>query len=257
MLETKCHLSNPKPATKCDVRQKHEHAVEGDCDIKMQKENGSFIVQDMKCKSKPDSREDGLGACVGCDHLLPLNDTEVAYAVDVSFSQFKSPDNQTYFQVAEISRATLKVVRGHMYKTEFVIVATNCSEQDHKENCVPLTGKDQKYGFCSGVVVKDALGGEDASLKCEVYDPQPGSSFVPLVSKVVPGHPHHDLRYSNLGTGSLSSESSSAEALSVVPVVPVPTAANPIVKRSLLLVDNPSIPVSKLLPKCPGQKRFF
>ncbi|XP_030072235.1 alpha-2-HS-glycoprotein [Microcaecilia unicolor] len=263
LLETKCHVTSPAAVETCPVRSKIDHAVEGDCDVKLLKTNGNFSVLNVNCKSKPDSAED---ACVGCPKLAPLNNTQVLQAVEVSLSQFNSPENQKYYQLLEVGRAQTQVVRGTAVHIEYAIAATNCSTQEAKtalDSCVLLMDDAAEYGFCAGTVINDAVDQQvHVDVNCTVYDTQPGSSFAHTAHKdpsgaPIPhnqlGGPHHNLRHSDLGVGPLSSESASAEIPVVLPAGPI--AINPIAKRSVAVAVDPALP--HILPLCPGKKYFF
>lgn len=52
-LETTCHALDPTPVANCSVRQLQEHAVEGDCDFRVLKQDGQFSVLFAKCDSSP------------------------------------------------------------------------------------------------------------------------------------------------------------------------------------------------------------
>ncbi|EDK97638.1 alpha-2-HS-glycoprotein, isoform CRA_c [Mus musculus] len=48
-LETTCHALDPTPLANCSVRQLTEHAVEGDCDFHILKQDGQFRVILSQC----------------------------------------------------------------------------------------------------------------------------------------------------------------------------------------------------------------
>ncbi|OBS80097.1 hypothetical protein A6R68_21705 [Neotoma lepida] len=52
-LETTCHVLDPTPLANCSVRQVAEHAVEGDCDFHVLKQDGKFTVLHAQCHSTP------------------------------------------------------------------------------------------------------------------------------------------------------------------------------------------------------------
>lgn len=52
-LETTCHTLDPTPLANCSVRQVTQHAVEGDCDFHVLKQDGQFTVLSAKCDSSP------------------------------------------------------------------------------------------------------------------------------------------------------------------------------------------------------------
>ncbi|NP_001089609.1 alpha-2-HS-glycoprotein L homeolog precursor [Xenopus laevis] len=257
LLESKCPWVSPTPAENCPVRPRAEQAVEGDCKIKLQKQNGNFTVLGVSCKSKPDSAENVFRACSSCPLLAPLNDTQVVHAVDVALLGFNNGNNTVYYKLHEIGRAQIQGPANNKVQVEFVIAASNCSNENAAlDSCVALTGEGAHYGSCAGSVTKlPEAQDEELDMQCTVYEPQPPqvdqtgvpSIGVPAQPLVVHGHFHHNLRHSSLGPH--SSESNSAEKLLLHL-----HQAKSAVKRSLF--GKHSGP-NALRPRCPGKKIFF
>ncbi|XP_061049280.1 alpha-2-HS-glycoprotein isoform X1 [Eubalaena glacialis] len=247
-LETTCHVLDPTPLANCSVRQLKEHAVEGDCDFNVLKQDGQFSVLSAKCDSSPDSAEDVHKVCPDCPLLAPLNDSRVVHAVEAALAAFNAQKNGSYFQLVEISRA------------QFV-----------------------QYGFCKGTVTEKVAGGEDVAVTCTVFQTQPvlpqpqpdgteagpltpaqGSAGpalspagLPAASLVVgpravaappippPVHPaHYDLRHVFSGVASVESASGEAFHVGKTPKVAQPS------------VPAPEGPVPVVRP-CPGRIRYF
>lgn len=276
-LETTCHVLDPTPLANCTVRQLVEHAVEGDCDFRVLKQDGQFSVLFAKCDSSPDSAEDVRKVCPDCPLLAPLNNTKVVHAVDVALSAFNAQSNGSYFQLVEISRAQLVPIPPSTY-VEFAVAATDCAAKEVTDPAKCNLLAEKQYGFCKATLT-EKVGGEDVAVTCTVFQtqplppqPQPGDGValgpvadpaVPATSPAVlpaaalvvgpvvvavpeaplPGHrAHYDLRHAF--TGMASVESASGEALHVekAPKVMQPTiavAAGPVVRP------------------CPGRIRYF
>ncbi|XP_045667214.1 alpha-2-HS-glycoprotein isoform X1 [Ursus americanus] len=278
-LETTCHVLDPTPLANCSVRQLVEHAVEGDCDFRVLKQDGQFSVLFAKCDSSPDSAEDVRRLCPGCPLLAPLNDTKVVHAVDVALTAFNAQSNGSYFRLLEVSRAQLVPLPPSTY-VEFAVAATDCAAKDVTDPAKCNLLAEKQYGFCKATLT-EKIGGEDVAVTCTVFQtqpllpqpqpegpdvvavdpgadpavPVPSQPDVPVASLVVgpmvvtvpkallPGHrTHYDLRHAF--TGAASVESASGEA---VHVEKGPTVVQP----GIAVVPDP------VLRPCPGRIRYF
>ncbi|XP_024061373.1 alpha-2-HS-glycoprotein [Terrapene carolina triunguis] len=262
LLETVCHIVNPLPVENCTVRPLTDYVVEGDCDVKLLKLEGSFSVLSTKCHSAPDSAEDIAQKCPDCPIFTPLNDTRVITAVDLALAQYNGGQDGAYFKLLEIGRAQIQHFPDIVI-VEFAVVATNCSAkdaQDHVDDCQLLAKDLAQFGFCNAEVLTK----NNITVSCTIYEHQPGVTHHHLTQDhlggqlptVVQGFKHHDLRHSHHGSVHVTSESSSAEA-------PVGlTQAIPVVKRDVGAVVDPAIPAPPVgpgpkLPVCPGRIRHF
>ncbi|XP_014919821.2 alpha-2-HS-glycoprotein [Acinonyx jubatus] len=275
-LETTCYIRDPTPVANCTVRQLMEHAVEGDCDFQVLKQDGQFTVLFAKCDSSPDSAEDVLKVCPQCPLLAPLNDTKVVHAVEVALTAFNTQSNGSYFQLVEVSRAQLVPLPPSTY-VEFAVAATDCvaAEVTDPAKCNLLAEK--QYGFCKATLT-EKVGGEDVAVTCTMFQTQPvlpqpqpdGTEASPVADSAVtapppadlpaaalvvgpvvvaapqaplPGHrAHYDLRHAFMGVASVESASGEAVHVGKVPNVAqpsVPVAAGPVVRP------------------CPGRIRHF
>ncbi|MBN3311288.1 FETUA protein, partial [Amia calva] len=115
LLETKCHVLDPTPAENCTVRSLPETKVEGDCDVALMKVDGVFTVSSFRCKTSPDSAEDVAKICVGCPHLIPLNDSVGQQAITKSLHKFnvELPEPEE-FALLEVSRVAGQVHCTHV-----------------------------------------------------------------------------------------------------------------------------------------------
>lgn len=250
LLETTCHIVSPTPAENCTVRQREEHVVEGDCDVKMIKDNGHYKVVCTKCHSSPDSHEHVLIPCTKCIHLSNLNDTDVVNTAKAALAKYNAAnDSHDYFKLLEISRGYHEGSSKDVH-VEFAIVNTNCSVQqakEHAEDCHVADDAHRHYGFCKASSHKAAAeGAEEHDVHCTIYDHQPGVHHHHLTEehlsgKLAPagrGVPHLDLIHSHNDTSASHSHSDEA--------VPVEKPSS-LVKRAILAVS----------PGCPGRYRHF
>ncbi|XP_051984943.1 alpha-2-HS-glycoprotein-like [Xyrauchen texanus] len=274
-LETTCHVLDPTPVSQCPVRQKRFTAVEADCDFAISNTTQGLSIVAFKCKTETESAED---FCLGCHHLLPLNDTDGIQLIEASLDDFnRNHTLNTKFALFEIGRMTSQVVSGgNEYFAEYGIIGTNCTSPDD-DICIPQNHTFAIHGFCL------AQGSTKLNkVDCNVFKTQvldPATNTTVRVQQLLHAHtsgPHHNptihgLKHHKLTTlhdpaasGLLSAESvESAElvvpkeapvvkrevAASEVPAkdaMPDPTAAEPIPLRPVLIA-----------PICPGKKKHF
>ncbi|XP_005419052.1 alpha-2-HS-glycoprotein [Geospiza fortis] len=262
LLETTCPILSPTPLENCTVRSFAEHAVEGDCDVKLQKVNGILSVLASKCHSHADSSEDILKVCPDCSLLARMNDTEVLETVSAALNDYNSKTTDSYLRLLEIGRAKIQYQPGHVVVTEFAVGATNCSAQEAKANvgaCQLLPEDQSNFGFCTAVMVKAPS--QDLQVDCQLYGHQPGVTY---------GHPGQDtsaglapsavgVTNHNLGlfhNNPVASESSSSEILRSM------LSAKSLAKRAVAEAaqhDKVPRPVGFVPPPppCPGRIRYF
>ncbi|XP_057595583.1 alpha-2-HS-glycoprotein [Hippopotamus amphibius kiboko] len=279
-LETTCHVLDPTPLANCSVRQLKEHAVDGDCDFHVLKQDGQFSVLFAKCDSSPDSAEDVQKLCPGCPLLAPLNDSRVVHAGEAALAAFNAENNGSYFQLVEISRAQI-VPHPPSVSVEFAVAATDCVAKEVVDPAKCNLLAEKQYGFCKGTVTEKIAGGEDVAVTCTVFQtqavlpqpqpdgaaadapkpapdaavPTPPPADLPTASLVVgPGvvaappippplhRAHYDLRHTFSGVASV--ESASGEAFHVGKT---PKVAQP----SISATEGP------VVRRCPGKIRYF
>ncbi|KAM4769900.1 alpha-2-HS-glycoprotein [Cyanocitta cristata] len=262
LLETKCHILSPTPLANCTVRSFAEHAVEGDCDVKLQKVDGTLSVLASKCHSHADSSEDILKVCPDCPLLATLNNTEVLGTVSAALNDYNSKTTDSYLRLLEIGRAKIQYHPVHTVVAEFAVGATNCSAGEAKANagaCQLLPEDQSNFGFCTAVMVKRPS--QDLQVDCQLYGHQPGVTYAHpgqdtsagLVPSAV-GFTNHNLRLSH--NNPVASESSSSEILrsmlsakSVTKRAVADAAQHDKVPRPVGFVPPP--------PPCPGKIHHF
>ncbi|KFO86036.1 Alpha-2-HS-glycoprotein, partial [Buceros rhinoceros silvestris] len=259
LLETTCHILSPTPLENCTVRSFTEHAVEGDCDIKLQKLNGQFSVLASKCHSHADSSEDVTKFCPDCPLLVSLNNTEVLKAVTAALNKHNSKTADAYLKLLEIGRAKIQYHPAHIVFVEFAVAATNCSAEEAKANveaCQLLPDNQSNFGFCTATMV--ILPSDNLEVNCQLYGhqvstPDTQATSAGLSPGLVTGFTNHNLRVSHNNPS--ASESSSSE----FPLL----LAKPVAKRAVAEVaqhDKVPRPVGFVPPPpppCPGKIRYF
>ncbi|NWU21232.1 FETUA protein, partial [Dyaphorophyia castanea] len=263
LLETKCPILSPTPLANCTVRSFAEHAVEGDCDVKLQKVNGTLSVLASKCNSHADSGEDIRKLCPDCPLLAKLNNTEVLETVAAALNAYNSKTTDSYLRLLEIGRAKIQYHPAHTVVAEFAVGATNCSAEEAKANagaCQLLPEDQSNFGFCTAVMVKRPS--QDLQVDCQLYGHQVPAPHVPLPSQdtsagLVPsavGFTNHNLGLSH--NNPAASESSSSEILRSM------LSAKSVAKRAVAEAaqhDKVPRPVGFVPPPppCPGKIRHF
>ncbi|NWR70201.1 FETUA protein, partial [Centropus unirufus] len=268
LLETGCHVLSPTPLENCTVRSITQHAVEGDCDVKLQKLDGVFSVLASKCHSHADSSEDVLQICPGCALLAAFNNTEVLTAVATALNDHNSKTPDAYLRLLEIGRANIQHAPAHAVYVEFAVAATNCSAAEAKDNvkaCQLLPDDQSNFGFCTATMV--IRPSQDLRVDCQLYGhqvpaPDPGVTYshpgydtsAGLTPDVVQGFTNHNLRLSH--NNPFASESSSSEFPSAA------LAAKSVARRAVAEVaqhNKVPHPVGFVPPPppCPGKIRHF
>ncbi|NXF68107.1 FETUA protein, partial [Ciccaba nigrolineata] len=264
LLETGCHILSPTPLANCTVRSFTEHAVEGDCDVKLQKLDGKLSVLASKCHSHADSSEDILRLCPDCPLLQSLNNTDVLATVTAALNDHNSKTTDAYLRLLEIGRARTQYHPTHTVSVEFAVAATNCSAEEAKDNveaCQLLPDDQSNFGFCTATMVTRPL--QDLKVDCQLYGHQVPTPDIPFLSQdtsagLVPsvgqGFINHNLRLSH--NNPVASESSSSEfptsmlsAKSVAKRAVAEVAQHDKVPRPVGFVPPP--------PPCPGRIRHF
>ncbi|KAF1470569.1 Alpha-2-HS-glycoprotein, partial [Eudyptula minor novaehollandiae] len=263
LLETTCHVLSPMPLANCTVRSFTQHAVEGDCDVKLQKLDGKLSVLASKCHSHADSSEDVLRLCPDCPLLASLNNTEVLTTVTAALNDHNSKTADAYLRLLEIGRAKIQYYPVHIVSVEFAVAATNCTAEEAKDNveaCQLLPDDQSNFGFCTAKMLTRPS--KDLRVDCQLYGHQPGVTYsqtgqdtsAGLVPSVVQGFTNHNLRLSH--NNPIASESSSSEfPISMLSVKSV-------AKRAVAEVaqhDKVPHPVGFVPPPppCPGKIRHF
>ncbi|KAM7379012.1 hypothetical protein PAMP_004592 [Pampus punctatissimus] len=245
LLETNCHVLDPTPVANCTVRPKALTAVEGDCDVVLTRVGGALTVIAFKCKTE-ESTED---MCVGCPHLLPLNDTTALDFVHASLATFNNVTDNVTYTVLEVGRLSSQIVSGGpIYLAEYVVIEANCTD----DACVPLNDATAARGICTakGLSAAHAVDCKMFFTLMSFVDANSTATADPALPPAAHIHADslshkHGLRHHKLPnlhdpqlSGLLSSES--AESDEVVPVAPAETAAVPAADPAAVPAADPA-----------------
>ncbi|XP_010223875.1 PREDICTED: alpha-2-HS-glycoprotein [Tinamus guttatus] len=254
LLETKCHVLNPVPLENCTVRPFEEHAVEGDCDVKLQNLDGKLSVLASKCHSHADSAEDVIRVCPDCPLLENLNNTEVLAGVAAALNEHNSKTPDAYLRLLEIGRARIQVTA-----TARAILTRQQRSKANVDACQLLPEDEANFGFCTATIATQPT--TDVQVDCKLYGHQPGVTYphpgqdtsAGLLPNVQ-GFTNHNLRLSH--NNPVASESSSSE----FPTLAI--AAKSVAKRAVAEAAQHNKAVRPVgfappPPPCPGRIRYF
>ncbi|XP_071761376.1 alpha-2-HS-glycoprotein-like [Centroberyx gerrardi] len=177
LLETMCHVVNPKHFEDCEVRDKAETEVEADCNVELTIKDSKANVTKYDCNTKQAmTAEELVKTCPDCPSLLPLNNTEGLKSVRSAIALFnKNATNQRYYVLLEVGRMSSGYIMmsGMNYFAEFAIVETHCpiGSRILPEACKPLCPDRAHHAVCHSSSSSTSL-----SLKCELYPPVISSS---------------------------------------------------------------------------------
>nr|WAP48903.1 FETUA-4 [Crotalus horridus] len=202
LLETECHVLDPTPVENCTVRPQNNHAVEMDCDVKINF-NFEFFKTEIfvKCNSTPDSVENVQRNCPECPILLPPNDPHVINSVEYVLNKHNEKLSGHVYEVLEISRGQHKYEPEAFY-VEFAIVEVNCTaEEAHNDHhhCHPNTAGKDHIGFCRATVFRSHASLEKPKDEmfesdCVIFDVKKGHAHSHLIQQhigkynISPGH---------------------------------------------------------------------
>ncbi|KAM4551343.1 alpha-2-HS-glycoprotein-like [Odontesthes bonariensis] len=230
LLETDCHVLDPTPVANCTVRPKVLTAIEGDCEVVLERVAGVLTVTAFKCKTE-ESTED---MCIGCSTLLPLNHTAALEFVQASLTKLNNRTENITYTILEVGRMSSKIVTGGpRYAAEYIVIEANCIN----DTCVPLNDIMAARGICSaeGLDIDPTVDCKMFSTLMPLLDANSTAAAEPALPPLFHIHlgslsPKHGLRHHKLTalhdplvSGLLSAES--AESAEVVPVAPAVTLA--------------------------------
>uniref|UniRef100_A0A8C0JYC5 Alpha-2-HS-glycoprotein n=1 Tax=Canis lupus dingo TaxID=286419 RepID=A0A8C0JYC5_CANLU len=254
-LETTCHVLDPTPLANCSVRPQMQHAVEGDCDFRLLKQDGQFTVV-VHTSGTPWSVQHRCPRCCLPASASPPFQVKSCCLINIFMYSPQPLPPSTY--------------------VEFAVAATDCvaAEVTDPAKCNLLAEK--QYGFCKATLT-EKVGGEDVAVTCTVFQTQPqpdgteavgptvvadpgvtvpeASPDLPAAALVVgpvvvaipeaplPEHrAHYDLRHAFMGVASVESASGEAFHVGKVPKVVQPDVA---------------VAAGPVVHPCPGRIRHF
>ncbi|XP_031167667.1 antihemorrhagic factor BJ46a-like isoform X5 [Sander lucioperca] len=199
LLETVCHVINPKHFEDCEIRRESARAVMANCTIKMSVRNTDANVTKYECDTRQvKTNREMVRICPDCPTLHPLNSTEGLKSVNEAVSKFnQNTTNQHYYILKEVGRIKVGYIPsvGMAYYAEFALVETHCptGSRINPEACKPLCPDRAHHAFCKSTYFRST---GLQSVECEFYPPSnttalgPGEQE-PICRHHVGGHPPH------------------------------------------------------------------
>ncbi|XP_026179362.1 alpha-2-HS-glycoprotein 1 [Mastacembelus armatus] len=194
LLETKCHIVNPKEYEDCELREDHARAVMANCTVMMTVKTGDAKVIKYNCDTQQvKSNMEMARMCPDCPTLMPLNSPEGLTSVNEAVKQFnQNTTNQHYYVLQEVGRISSAYIMttGMNYYAEFVLVETHCPMGSRiiPEACKPLCHDRAHHAFChSSYSRTNGLG----SVGCEFYPPLNTTALGPGEREPICRHHHH------------------------------------------------------------------
>ncbi|KAA0712519.1 Antihemorrhagic factor cHLP-B [Triplophysa tibetana] len=205
LMETECHIVNPKPLDQCNIRLESETSVTAKCNVTIYSVEGKAAVKCYICGTEPASHELLVKKCPDCLTLLPLHDPQGLETVKIALQKFNKESNQTsYFKLVEVGRISSQMLSRQSFFAEFTIVETDCpNKQASPEACKALCMDQARYGFCKSCKVQDL----EPTVECEVFEAHNSTQHMHhhghsrRVCKARRPPPHHHHRPEHAGHG--------------------------------------------------------
>ncbi|XP_061681022.1 alpha-2-HS-glycoprotein-like [Syngnathoides biaculeatus] len=176
LMQTDCHVTNPKPADQCDFMMQSERGAVATCNSKLDVKGGVATVTSHQCATRPElSNSEMVATCPDCPALLPLDDETGVKAVEEAVKKFNRESNhQNYFALMEISLLTSGYIPSVGTNTwlKFALVETVCPKNSRilQQACTPRCPDRAHHAFCESSYTHST--GELGAVTCEVYLPK-------------------------------------------------------------------------------------
>ncbi|XP_070765096.1 alpha-2-HS-glycoprotein 1 [Enoplosus armatus] len=199
LLETTCHVVNPKHFEDCEIRQEHAMAVRANCSVLMTVKNSEAKVTKYECGTQQANTDmDMMMMCPDCPKLIPLNSPEGLKSVHESMKiANQNTSCQHHYVLQEVGRITSGYIMmaGMFYYAEFALVETHClmGTKIIPETCIPLCPDRAHHALCRSTYSN--TNGLSAT-ECEFYPPSNTTPLGPGEEEPVcrafhhPPHPH-------------------------------------------------------------------
>ncbi|XP_042313463.1 kininogen-1 [Sceloporus undulatus] len=108
----------------------------GSCHVESYVDYRNMIINlEQKCQIEVENGE----YCAGCPKSIPTDSPQLKEPLYLSLEKYNNESNHKYFfRITNVTKATVQIVAGVMYRMEFRIKETNCSKAEvHKlsDNC--------------------------------------------------------------------------------------------------------------------------
>ncbi|XP_061680857.1 alpha-2-HS-glycoprotein-like [Syngnathoides biaculeatus] len=173
LVQTKCHVTNPKPDDQCELWRRDERGAVATCSIEFWVMWGVAKVTRHECTTRPElTNEELVTVCPTCPKLLPLDDPTAVKAVNdavVKFNRESKYENQ--FSLMEVAHVTMGSVAtiGMITSLKFALVETTCPRNTFV-SCTPRCPDRAHHVFCQTFYYN--LYRQVGELDCELYLPK-------------------------------------------------------------------------------------
>ncbi|XP_029356008.1 alpha-2-HS-glycoprotein 1 [Echeneis naucrates] len=192
LLETVCHVVNPKHFEDCEARQETDQEVIANCTVLMTVTTSGTTVDRYDCNTRQAKRHLMVRICPDCPVLISLNDPEGLKAVHDAVEKFHEQDtSERYYILQEVARikSGWMMMGGMAYYPHFVLVETDCSKQSKivPSACKPLCPDRAHHAYCRSSAIEE-LGLN--SVDCEYYSPVNTTALGPGEQELICEPPH-------------------------------------------------------------------
>nr|XP_020476557.1 antihemorrhagic factor cHLP-B-like [Monopterus albus] len=161
LLETRCHVVNPKHFEDCETRSEGERAVKANCTVMMTVKNGDAKVTKYECDTRQAKTNFEMAMiCPDCPVLLALNTSEGLQSANEAVRKInQNTTNKHYYILQEVGRIQAGYIpmKGMYYYVEFAIVETHCPMGSRivPEACKPLCPERAHHALCQSTYSRD------------------------------------------------------------------------------------------------------
>uniref|UniRef100_A0A3Q1H3W8 Alpha-2-HS-glycoprotein-like n=1 Tax=Acanthochromis polyacanthus TaxID=80966 RepID=A0A3Q1H3W8_9TELE len=144
LLETKCHVVNPKHFEDCEIREDTDRIVKANCTVGMTVKNGDAKVSKYECDTQQAKTNKELWLiCPDCPTLDPIESPESVNIAHETLTKINAnTSHQHLYTLLEVGRMLSSYIpfTGMQYSGELVFVETNCpvGSKILPKACTPL-----------------------------------------------------------------------------------------------------------------------
>uniref|UniRef100_A0A3Q1FAA9 Alpha-2-HS-glycoprotein-like n=1 Tax=Acanthochromis polyacanthus TaxID=80966 RepID=A0A3Q1FAA9_9TELE len=182
LLETKCHVVNPKHFEDCEIREDTDRIVKANCTVGMTVKNGDAKVSKYECDTQQAKTNKELWLiCPDCPTLDPIESPESVNIAHETLTKINAnTSHQHLYTLLEVGRMLSSYIpfTGMQYSGELVFVETNCpvGSKILPKACTPLCPDRAHHAFCdSSFSANDGI----QSVECNFYPPSNTTALGP------------------------------------------------------------------------------
>ncbi|KAM7410665.1 hypothetical protein PAMA_001888 [Pampus argenteus] len=191
LLETKCHVVDPKHFKDCEIREDFDREVMATCNVEMTLSDNEAKIWKHECSTRQVKTDVEMSTiCPDCSKLIPLHSPTSVKIVDETVKDVnKNISNQHYYILHEVGRmkSGYMMMTGMFYYGEIVLVETHCPMGSRivPEACIPLCPERAHHALCQ-TTYSDTAG--LMSVDCEYYPPLNTTALSPGETEPVCRH---------------------------------------------------------------------